>query len=204
MRSIDLLLRGHPLPPSLARRRDGRTPGQFALHVRDTTARERFLVREWARLVASRDLTIADLGVGNDGRLLLDPANTGSPDYRVSSPRGTWALEVKFGPTRRFVTYKVADLFNYIDRDALLLTVLGPARMVGPNGDPHRDDPLAIPPGLGWSLMGPEAMRRFLEAAEHGTHKGFGGKPTARLHAGDFRGVLRLREWRSVRRRVPA
>lgn len=174
------------------RRRDRRTLGEFALHIYDSTAREAFLVREWAALLYGLGLRLVDNGVGNSGRLVLDTAGRGGePDFVLRFPERSYRLEVKFGPTPRFVTYKVDDLVNYTQRDdTVVLTILGDGR------DPTVATQSAVPAGLYWFLMDRARIRRLLSRGEIGTHKGFGGKETVRLEASRFEDVFGgLRAW---------
>jgi hypothetical protein len=199
--TIDRIYNSLPLSQRkcLDRRRDTRTAGRFAMEIYDNSIRERFLVDRWAETVS---IQIVDYGIANNGRLILSPGSRShTADYLVRTADGEAPLEIKFSPCQAFVTYKVADLEHYIDQgNVLVLTILGDRRMIGPNGDPACERPLTIPSNLKWFTMDATAMRNFLAIADRDYHKGFGGKPTARLQAAQFRRVFQLRDWRAARR----
>lgn len=175
---VDDILSGIP-QPLLDRRRDTRSPGEFALAIYDTTVRERHLINLWAG-----DRPVADHGLANDGRLILNTrGKNGRPDFTVDGLH----VEVKFDPTRSFVTYKVADLENYVRRgDVVVLTFIGDATMIGGNGDPDHDGSIELSDDLLWFSMDANQCQKLLEEGERGHHKGFGGKPTVRVYKREF------------------
>jgi hypothetical protein len=190
------------LKQSINNRRDYRSLGEFALVIFDNTRRETFLIKEWLKLVEPWGLTPSDRGIANDGRLVIDTrGQSGRVDYILRGKSGrTYNLELKFAPSSRFLTYKVADLQNYLGQgDVLMLTIVGHSSMVGPNGDPASDLPLVLPRGLSWLLMGDQQMRCLLDNGEQGPHRGFGGKPTVRMYDSNFEEFgCALRDWVAV------
>lgn len=168
--------------PNVDRRKDNRQLGVFCLQIYDNTARERFLVDEWARSLGY-DVKIIDNGIGNDGRFILDPkGNSGRADYILKWGDGRERrLEVKFSPCLFKATFKVCDLKEYARQDALVLLVMGDTRMIGPNGRPTCTVQLQIPPDLRWCLFGRETIRRMLKETPIRNHKEVGGKPSIQL-----------------------
>lgn len=188
MSKIDSLYEGLSLPQmrSLDYRRGGRSLGHFALMVYDNTVRETFLVRKWAQ---AKNLLVIDNGLANDGRLIIDTKGQGGkPDFIVQDRNGnSWRLEIKFAPSDKYLTYKVADLENYAKQENLIiLTIIAGKGMMGSNGDPHKNIPLRLSPSLRWFTLGPENCRNLLRNGEIGNHNGFGGKPTVRVYPTEF------------------
>lgn len=185
--------------PSLQRRKDKRSLGEFALQVYDCTIREKFLLTEWLKSLGREGVKVEDYGVANDGRLILDEnSDRGRPDYRLTSVKGTWKLEVKFCPVQYKLTFKVCDLKSYARADALVLLIMGETRMIGPNGDPNSSKPLAVPEGLRWCLFGRKTIRRMLKELPVKLHKEVGGKPSIQLRGGDIARLLNPKEWNYV------
>jgi hypothetical protein len=170
-------------------RKDQRSLGHFALTLYDNTLRERFLLdAAWPYISREGDRAV-DLGVNNDGRLVLRPdGKNRNLDFLVRNEAlGDYPLEVKYCPTQRFLTYKIDDLSNYLDTpDARVLTVAVANGMVGSNGNPDRDVAFALPPYSFFTLMDHEAIRRLIQTGESGNHAGFGGKPTVRIYQRQF------------------
>jgi len=176
------------LPPhALAKfrhRRDERSLGRFALGLYDNTVRERLLFEAcWPHFGGAGE-AFEDLGLDNEGRLVVDGGwRNRLLDFKVTGPSGSYPVEVKYAPSQAFLTFKVADLVNYLDtKDARLLVVATPSYMVGGNGDPDVEVEMSLPRGTWFMLLDRHGIDRILRYGEYGTHKGFGGKPTVRIY----------------------
>lgn len=187
--------------------RQGRTLGQFALSLYDNTKREALLVYSWAEMInitMKTGVTLSNLGVENSGRLLIN-SRDGKPDYLMEVNKTGCIgnkehytkrpLEVKFTGQLKKLTYKVKDLESYIKNNALVLTIISDG-MVGPNGDPDDNSPLAIDASkLQWFTMNPKLMQGLLENIPIRDYREMGWKPAIQLLKVDFPNYLEIKEW---------
>lgn len=182
-------------------RKDQRSLGHFALQLYDNTLRERFLLDQaWPQIAREGD-SIENLGVQNDGRLVLNPQGKNlNLDFKVvNASLGDYPLEVKYCPTQKMMTYKVDDLANYLSTPcSKVLTVATTGQMVGSNGNPDRDVVFRLPPYSFFTLMDHDAIGRLLAIGENGNHVGFGGKPTIRIYERKFSQVFEIQAFEGV------
>lgn len=199
---INALSAAHPeIANKFRYRKDQRSLGHFALMLYDNTLRERFLLDQaWPQIARPGD-TIENLGVQNDGRLVLNPRGKNlNLDFQVVNYEvGGYPLEVKYCPTQKMATYKVSDLTNYLSTPcSKVLTVFTTGQMVGSNGNPDREAAFELPRYSFFTLMDHDAIGRLLAVGENGTHVGFGGKPTVRVYARQFSSVFEIQAFEGV------
>lgn len=177
-------------------RMDQRNLGKFALFLYDSTIRERFLVESWTNCFSdSHNIVLTNNGIDNSGRVVIDTKGANSKaDYIVNIKGVEKKLEVKFGPTFKYLTYKISDLNNYIGQNnVVVLTIVGES-MIGNNGNPFKSLDLTIPKGLKWMLMDTEKCKEVLEKGEKGRHFGFGFKETVRVYSNQFN-IFNFYDW---------
>ncbi len=187
-----------------SRGQKGRCLGQFALDIYDTTKRETMLVKAWLQLVMDtgrlKDVSLTSSGVDNSGRLLID-SRDGKPDYTITYTgiathrSRTRGLEIKFTGQLKKLTYKVRDFESYIKSDALVLTIVSDG-MVGPNGDPDSNVPLALDTSkLRWFTLHAAQMKKMLETIPIRDYRELGGKPAIQIMESDFYKHLSIKHW---------
>lgn len=184
----------------LDRRLDNRTLGAFALMIYDSTRREKILIDLWRDMTLKIGLfskfEIKNHGVDNSGKVFIKntKAARGNADYIInvdgdSIPPGEYPLEVKFSPTLKKMTFKVADLSNYIKSNVLMLTILGDTKMLGPNGNPLLS-PLTVDnvdaTMLQWCLATGADMSKMLNTLEQKPYREMGFKECVQMKSDQF------------------
>lgn len=190
---------------SVDRRRDSRTLGEFALQVYDNTKREKFLIEQWCGQWPDKEYGIIDHGIANNGCLILDTSKCKSvSDYKLYVWKGgnhgyeSSLLEIKFCPCQWKLTYKQADFAAYLREESLILTIMGDTRMLGPNGDPDNNQPLQLPAGLQWILMGASEINHIMEKIPVRMHREVGYKPSYQLFKASFPQFVKVENWRVI------
>lgn len=170
---------------NLIQRIDRRGLGMYALFILDNTLRERFLGDELGKV---HGFKVIDNGVDNSGRLILDPANTGSkPDFLFQyDGQPAYPAEAKYCPTFYKMTFKCGDLKTYIKYDAKLYMFLSKGKLGG-EGDPSRSGKLYVPRDMICLWCGAEELTRILRDFEHGPYYEVGNKIGVQLRDRDFR-----------------
>jgi hypothetical protein len=184
------------IPPNarshLARRKDKRTLGEFALSIWDNSRREKILIELWAESCKKKGIfnqfEFSANGVDNSGRLYIGyRRNASNSDFIVTIDDKTGPLEVKFNPSKVKNTFKLADLKNYIKEGALVLVIMG-AKMLGPNGDckkPSLRPELVDLKGMSWFVITPSSMAQLLELPIKNLWE-IGNKPGIQILERDF------------------
>lgn len=187
-----------PLPQrgNVARRKDTRSLGIFALSIYDNTKREKFLINAWCDQIPNQAYQIIDNGINNDGRLIIDTSNCKSvSDYVLKNNFETRHVEVKFSPCQWKMTFKKADFNAYLKEDASILLIMGNVGMMGPNGVPEGNTELVLPKGLKWTLITPHQISKIMEEVPVRNCWEVGGKPSYQLFAKDFHKFIEVHDW---------
>ena len=197
-------IRDPQIRANLDRRRDHRSLGEFALMIYDNTRREHFLIERWVQTFAPH-YRILHQGLDQSGRLVLQPPpGRSQPDYRLHGQGETLSLELKFAPSLKYLTWKVADLTAYCDYpdDLLILTLITPRLMVGSNGNQTCHWEFRLPPEIHWLTLNQDQCQQLLRRGERGHHSGFGGKATIRIYPDQFVKFFQIRVWKNTQQNV--
>lgn len=192
---------------------DRRSLGEFALWINDQTDREGFFMEKWSSMALDiglfTDIQSYEHGCDHRGRLLLFPAKQSkAADYKVAvkggnlMPDGIHLIEVKYDPSLRKFTLKVADIESYLEQGCYILCILTDDCMVGPNGNKDSDIPFVLPEGRTyWCLISPDALAKIYEERCVSDRREMGDKKSIQLHPEDFGRYFLIEEWGKCRQR---
>lgn len=183
----------------------GRTLGEFALCIYDGTIRERFLIDLWGDAIKKAGnysvMNISDAGSDNTGKVYILQQNSRGADYIVSCvgkgvlADGVHSIEMKFAPSNKKLTYKVADLKNYYNRSESILTIIGDNSGIGPNGKTHlntlKKEEINLK-DFQWCFFGPDTIEKLLMLPTKIEYT-MGGKECVRIMNKEFSNYFDLR-----------
>jgi hypothetical protein len=189
-----------------SKKNKGRTLGEFALLIYDSTIRERFLIESWLELLKENGnykvLGITDAGGDNTGKVYLSPPASRGADYIINCvgdgylTSGIHNIEIKFAPSDAKLTYKVADLKNYLERGESVLTIIG-NNMIGPNGKTHLNTLERKEINLQtfqWTYFTPQIIQELLLLPVTERYE-MGGKPCIQILNKNFLNYFELRSF---------
>lgn len=185
----------------------GRSFGSFALSIYDSTRRERLLVEAWTKEIKDCGnyaiMEFKDAGSDNSGKIYIQAPKRCGADYSIQClgsgflETGIHFIELKYAPTSKKLTYKVADLELYAKRNESVLTIIGENKMVGPNGDPLKPtlSPNAIClDNFQWCFFTPAIINTLLTLPVKKCYE-MGGKPCIQLQQSEFSKYFEVRSF---------
>lgn len=161
---------------------DSRSREQFEKDIKDYTDRERFLLQLFLDELESLGMSAqaSDHGCDNSGAFLSSASRLA--DYLIRLGQDTYLLEIKFGPSPKYVTFKVDDLKAYISQSAYILLFYSSKNFVGR----HIKDVEKEKKNLLYEIVRPETMRQILLDCKPFRFRGMGNKECVQILKNDF------------------